>query len=129
VIQKYKVFIFTEDPDKLVKFYTEALGFNIVKKLEYPEDYGYTIEVNDGGQQIWLAKHSGVSGENKDIYRHIINFYVDSIDEVLRMARVYTGVEVIQEPRSMGEIVPGEVRFVATILDPEKNCLQFIGSR
>lgn len=128
MISNYKVFIFTSDPDTLVKFYTDVLGCNIVKKLEYELDYGYTLEVNPGGMQIWLAKHSEVHGTNKDTYRHLINFYVDSITHYLEKAKKYPGVKIIAEPFSMGDIIPGETRYAATILDPEGNCLQLMGN-
>lgn len=72
---QYKLFIYSEDPDSLVKFYTNVLGWNIVKKLEYELDYGYTLEISSGGMQVWLAKHSDVNGKNKDPFRHIINLY------------------------------------------------------
>lgn len=129
MITQYKIFIFSEDPDKLVKFYTDVLDFKIIKKLEYELDYGYTIQIPKGDMQIWLAKHSDVRGENKDPYRHLVNFYTDNLDHYLEKSRSYPGVRVIAEPFCMGEIIPGEERWACTILDPEGNCLQFMGSR
>lgn len=125
---QYKMFIFSSNPDELVKFYTEVLGCRIIKKLEYDLDYGYTIEISEGGMQIWLAKHSEVAGKNKDPYRHILNIYTDSINSYLEKARNYPGVTVVAEPFPMGDIIPGEKRFVCTILDPEDNCIQLMGS-
>lgn len=123
---KYKPFIYTEDPDKLVKFYTEALGWGIVRKLEYEKDYGYTLEISPKGPQVWLAKHSEVKGKSKDNFRHILNLYVDNLESHLNSARKFEGVKVVAEPFSMGEIIPGETRMCCTILDPEGNCLQFM---
>lgn len=125
---QYKVFIYSEDPDTLVNFYTDVLGWRIVKKLEYALDYGYTLEIAPGGMQVWLAKHSDVRGDNKDPYRHIINLYTDSIAKYLEKARKYKGVEIVAEPFSMGTIIPGETRMACTLLDPEKNCLQLMGT-
>lgn len=122
------MFIFSSNPDELVKFYTDVLGCRIVKKLEYDLDYGYTIEISEGGMQIWLAKHSDVVGKNKDPYRHILNIYTDSINSYLDKARAYPGVTVIAEPFSMGDIIPGEKRYACTILDPESNCIQLMGA-
>jgi predicted enzyme related to lactoylglutathione lyase len=127
MLTEYKCFIFSPDPDNLVKFYTEVLGCNIVKKLEYALDYGYTIELSPGGMKIWLAKHSDVKGKNKDPYRHIINFYTDTINYYLEKARTYSGVTIVAEPFSMGDIVPGETRWACTLLDPEDNCIQLMG--
>ncbi|MCC7303892.1 VOC family protein [bacterium] len=124
---KYKFFIFTEDPDELVKFYTNSLGWGIVNKLEYELDYGYTLEISPGNMQVWLAKHSEVSGYNKEPYRHMMNLYTDNVQETFEKVKGYSGVKVIAEPFSMGTIIPGEERFACTILDPEGNCLQFMG--
>jgi len=127
MFEKYKVFIFSEDPDKLVTFYTDILGWSIVKKLEYDLDYGYTLEISKGGMQVWLARHSKVKGKSRDPFRHILNLYVTSIEEIFDKVRAADGVEVVAEPFAMGEIIPGEERWACTILDPEGNCLQFMG--
>ncbi|MDO8266060.1 MAG: VOC family protein [Candidatus Saccharibacteria bacterium] len=127
MLTQYKFFIFSSDPDKLVKFYTDVLGCRIIKKLEYDLDYGYTIEISEGGMQIWLAKHSEVEGKNKDPFRHIMNIYTDSIAQYLEKAREYQGVKIVAEPFSMGDIIPGETRWACTILDPEDNCIQLMG--
>ena len=121
------MFIFSDNPDELVKFYTDVLGCKIVNKLEYEKDYGYTIEICDGGMQIWIAKHSEVTGRNKDPFRHVINLYTNEINFYLEKARQYPDVEVIAEPFCMGDIIPGEERYACTILDPEGNCLQLMG--
>jgi predicted enzyme related to lactoylglutathione lyase len=127
MLRKYKLFIFTEDPDTLVKFYTDALGMNIVRKLEYDLDYGYTLELHEGGPQVWLAKHSQVKGISKEPFRIMMNIYVDSVTKYYEKAIAYEGVTEVAEPFSMGEIIPGEERYAATILDPEGNALQFMG--
>jgi predicted enzyme related to lactoylglutathione lyase len=129
MFNSYKFFIFTEDPDELVKFYTEALGWGIVRKLEYDLDYGYTLEISPGGMQVWLAQHSEVKGSNKDPYRHLMNLYTDKLEYYLERVRSYPGAKVIAEPFSMGEIIPGEKRWCCTVLDPEGNCLQFMGEK
>lgn len=127
MINAYKHFIFTEDPDKLVYFYTDILGMRIKSKLDYDLDYGYTLEISEGGQQIWLAKHSEVKGKSSELYRNILNLYVDSVKEYYEKSIKYPGITSVAKPFSMGEIIPGEQRFAATILDPDGNCLQFMG--
>ena len=89
MLTDYRYFIFTSDPDELVKFYIQALECKIVKKLEYNLDYGYTIEICDGGMRIWIAKHSEVMGNNKDPYRHILNIYTDNIRYYLDKIKNY----------------------------------------
>ena len=37
---KYRILIYSENPDKLVEFYKEVLGFKQVDKLNIPGDYG-----------------------------------------------------------------------------------------
>ena len=127
MLTQYKFFIFSSDPDKLIKFYTDVLDCKIINKLEYALDYGYTIEISPDGMQIWIARHSQVSGKNKDPYRHILNIYSDNINYYLEKARVYRGVTIVAEPFSMGEIIPGETRWACTFLDPEDNCIQLMG--
>ncbi len=124
---QYKMFIYSENPDTLVRFYTNVLGWKVVKKLEYELDYGYTLEISPNGMQVWLAKHSEVKSKNKDPYRHILNLYTDSISIYLEKARNYPGVQIIAEPFSMGKIIPGETRIACTLLDPENNCIQLMG--
>jgi len=129
MFKTYKYFIFTENPDKLVKFYTDALGWKIVRKLEFDLDYGYTLEISPGGQQVWLAQHSDIKGKNKDPLRHILNLYTDEQGKYLEAVKKYPGAKVIAEPFSMGEIVPGEERWCSTVQDPEGNTLQFMGEK
>ena len=127
MLTDYRYFIFTSDPDELVKFYLQALDCKIIRKLEYELDYGYTIEISEGGNKIWIAKHSEVNGKNKDPYRHILNIYTDNIHYYLDKIRVYPKAKIIAEPFSMGTIIPGETRYACTFLDPEDNCLQLMG--
>lgn len=129
LFKDYKFFLFSDNPDKLVKFYTDALGWTIKSKLELDLDYGYALEVGDEGMGVWLAKHSEVQGYNKDPYRHILNMYTDHLDEVFEKARNYPGVKVVADIFNMGDVNPAENRRCATILDPEGNCLQFMENR
>lgn len=125
----YIVFILSENPDELVKFYTDTLGWGIVNKLEYELDYGYTLEISPGGKKIWLAKHSEIKGKAKEPFRHIINLYVDDVHKMFEKVKDNPEIEIIAEPFSMGDIVPGETRFACTFLDPEGNCLQFMNTK
>ncbi len=126
----YKCFIFTEDADSLVKFYTDCLGFNITGKLEFPQDYGYGLEIAPGGRKIWLANHSEVTGRNKDTFRTMLNLYCDNVKEMFDKAKSWPGVEVVANPFNMTDMNPTEKpdRVAATILDPDGNCIQFMGT-
>lgn len=127
-LHKYKLFLFSENPDKLVKFYNKVLGFKIKNELKLPLDYGYNVLANDE-YEIWIAEHSEVKGYNKDPYRHIITFYVDNIQPYYDKVKDAKGVKIEQEPVNMSEFNPKEKRRVFTIFDPEGNCLQFIGGK
>ena len=123
---KYKYFLFTENPDELVKFYLETLEMKLVKKLDLPMDYGYTIEAAPG-YEIWIAKHSEVNGINKEPVRHMINLYTDELQRYFDKVKDVAGVKILQQPVSMGNFVPDETRYVCTFLDPEGNCIQLMG--
>lgn len=128
MLKKYKIFIFSETPDTLVKFYSEVLGFRIKNELKLSLDYGYNVLANDS-YEIWIAQHSEVKGYNKDPYRHIITFYVSDLDTWFEKVKNADGVKIEQKPINMSEFNPKEERRVFTIFDPEGNCLQFIGDK
>ena len=125
MFSKYRLFIFSPDPDKLVTFYRDILDMKILKKLELPKDYGYSIEVAPE-YTLWIAKHSEVSGHSREPVRTMLNIYCDEIERYFAKIKI-SGVKIIQEPICMGEFNPGEERFVFTFHDPEGNCLQFMG--
>jgi len=129
MITDYKYFLFSEDPDKLVSFYTDCLGFHISNRLQFPEDYGYALQVSPGERTIWLAKHSGVQGKNKDSFRTILNLSVDAVKPYYEKAKQWPDVEVVAEPFPMNSKNFDDTsgRWAATILDPEGNCVQFMG--
>lgn len=127
MLTKYKAFIFSEDPDTLVKFYTDILGLKIISELKLPRDYGYMLEVTLG-YEIWLAKHSEVSGKNKEPHRHMLNLYADDVLAYYEKVKDVAGVEILQEPVSMSEFNPAENRTVFTFTDPEGNTLQIMNA-
>ena len=123
---KFKIMLFSENPDKLVDFYTTCLGFHLKNKLTYERDYGYSLEVAPG-YSIWLGQHSKVLGYNRDLERIMINLYCDNLDEMYNKAMKYPGVKSLQEPIGMEAFNPEEKgRRVGTVLDPEGNCIQFM---
>lgn len=122
---KYKIFIFSEDPDKLLPFYRDVLEFPVISELKLPKDYGYMLEVCKG-YEIWIAQHSEVKGQNTDPYRHIINLYNDNIITIYQKVKNYQGVKLIEPLGSMEKFNPQSKRRFFTILDPEGNCLQIM---
>lgn len=87
------MFIFSQDVDKLVKFYTEILDLKIVGELKLPKDYGYSLRVSEG-YDLWFANHSKVISLNKDKYRNLLNLYTDEVNYYYEKAKVYPGVEI-----------------------------------
>jgi predicted enzyme related to lactoylglutathione lyase len=128
MISKFKFFIFSEDPDKLLPFYRDVLGFTVISELKLPKDYGYMVEVAPG-YEIWIAEHSEVKGKNKDPFRHILNLYPDDVEALFTKLKDYPGVVIIESLTSMKKFNPDADRKMFTILDPEGNCLQFMEPR
>jgi hypothetical protein len=125
MFQKYKLFLFSENPDMLMEFYRDVLEMKVIKKLEYPKDYGYMLEVAPG-YEVWIAKHTEVMGASREPVRTILNIYCDEIEKYY-LKFLSMGVDIIQAPISMGEFIPGEERVVCTFHDPDGNCIQFMG--
>ena len=44
MFSEYRILIFSENPDKLMKFYRDTLGMKLEKKLDIPNDYGYMFQ-------------------------------------------------------------------------------------
>jgi len=128
VYDKYKVLIFSENPDKLVLFYRDILGFALLKKIDFPRDYGYNLQISHGFE-IWISKHSKIHGKSKETERIILNIYVDSVSAVYDLVKNNAECIVLQAPCPISDFVPNSTRSVLTILDPEGNCLQFMGGK
>ena len=127
MFSKYKMFIFTEDVDALVKFYTEALELKIVSELKLPRDYGYSVRVAEN-YDLWIANHDKVKGKNKDTYRQMLNLYTDEVQKYYEKVKAYPKVKIIQKPTPMSEWNPDEeVRYVCTFTDPDGNAIQLMG--
>lgn len=124
-IQNYRILIWSENPDKLVKFYNEVLGLEIVKKYELNNDYGYAVKVTDS-LLVWIGKHSEIKGKAKEPFRHIFNLYVNDVFEWYEKLKDRKDIKVVAKPFKTPPSDPSEPRYVFTFLDPEGNCLQFM---
>lgn len=125
---KYRILIFSENPDKLVPFYRDVLGLCLDKHYDLPGDYGYMFEVS-GEMMLWLGKHSGVKGKNKDKFRHIYNLYVDSVLAWYNKVKSAQDVTIVCEPCETPLSTPEKRVYVSTFLDPKDNCWQFMGGK
>ncbi|MEI6887255.1 MAG: VOC family protein, partial [bacterium] len=75
-IFKYRVAIFSKDPDRLSDFYINYLGFKLIVKVDSVDDYGYSLEASKG-YKIWIARHFEIKTNNKEKYRIMLSIYVD----------------------------------------------------
>ena len=123
-IKGYRILIWSENPDELMKFYRDTLGLELALKLDLPNDYGYAFKVGDN--MLWIGKHSEIKGKNKDKFRHIFNLYVEDVFEWYEKLKDHKDVIVVQPPMKTPPSKEDNPRYVFTFLDPEDNCLQFM---
>jgi len=126
MFSEYRILIFSENPDKLMKFYRDTLGMKLEKKLDIPNDYGYMFMVTDK-LRLWIARHSQVKGKNKDYFHHIFNLYVDSVNQWYNKVKKNPEVKIICKPEKTPFYSKDRPFYVSTFLDPEDNCWQFMG--
>lgn len=122
---RYRLFIFSEDPDKLVAFYRDVLDMKILSKLDLPDDYGYSVEVAPN-YTLWIAKHSEVKGKSTETVRTMLNIYCDEIEKYYQKVKD-SGIEIRQEPILGVKFNPNEERYIFTFHDPDGNCVQMMG--
>ena len=124
----YRILIYSETPDELMKFYRDVLQLELEQHLDIPNDYGYRFKVH-GDFQIWIGKHSEIHGPAKEPFRHIFNLYVTSVSEWYNKIKDTEGVEIVSAPQLTPFATYDNPVYVSTFLDPEKNCWQFMGGK
>lgn len=125
--KKILIQIYSQNPDELVKFYTDVMELEISKRYELSDDYGCKLDLTDT-TALWIAKHSEVKGKRKEYFRNIISIYVDSVNEWFE--KLKDRVSVVQKPEltpPSREQLTQDKNYVFTFLDPENNCLQLVG--
>jgi uncharacterized glyoxalase superfamily protein PhnB len=127
---KYRILIFSEDPDKLMPFYRDVLGFELVDKLNIPGDYGYMFRVV-GDLNVWLGKHSEITGKAKESFRHLFNLYVEDegVEAWYNKLKDRGDVTIVAEPFLAPFSTPENQVWFSTFLDPEGNCWQLVGKK
>ncbi len=128
MFSKYRILIYSENPDKLMEFYRDVLELQLEQKLDIPNDYGYRFVIN-GEMQLWIGKHSEVKSKNTEPFRHIFNLYPTSVTEWYNKIKDAPGVTIICEPQETPFSTPENPTYVSTFLDPENNCWQFMGPK
>jgi len=125
--KKYMILIYSENPDKLVKFYEEVLELKQIDKLEYSNDYGYELEIQ-GDYTLWIGQHSEIHGKAKENFRHIFNLYPEEgVHHWFNKIKDNPQVTVVAEPFLAPFSTPEKPFWFSTFLDPEGNCWQFVG--
>ena len=107
-------------------FYRDVLGLPVIKSLTLPNDYGYGLQVGDGGLLLWIGKHSEVHGYNSEPVRHIFNLYTPDVNAWYEKLKTRSDVKIIAEPFRTPPSTDDNPRYAFTFLDPEGNCLQFM---
>ncbi len=115
--------IWSEDYKTLAKWYTDVLGFQVAEQAELSNDSYIAFKLDDNW--FWVGKHDQVHGNNKDPYRIMIEFYVESVLETFNELKE-KGVTMIAEPFAEPT---GTGNWCMTIADPEGNILQFYGKK
>lgn len=116
------VSIWSEDYEKLAKWYEDVLGFKVRERLTLPDDTG--VDFQFGDVYFYVGKHNKVKGKSRDPYRIMVHFNVDSVTEIYNEL-VKKNVTIIAPPF---EGPPGGF-WCTTIADPEGNILQFFGDK
>ncbi|KKR34380.1 MAG: Protein containing Glyoxalase/bleomycin resistance protein/dioxygenase-like protein [Candidatus Gottesmanbacteria bacterium GW2011_GWA2_41_12] len=120
-IQKFDgVCLWSENPWKLAKFYEDILGIKVHRELTHPNDKGIEFMINDA--YFFIGFHDKIKGNNKDPYRIMVGFHVDSVTKTYEDLK-NKGV-VFEQPASKS---PDGTFMVATAYDPEGNIIQFFG--
>lgn len=122
---KYRIALFSDNPDKLADFYINILGFKQTVKVDTTDDYGFSIEVASG-YKLWIGRHSEISGKNTNPLRIMISIYVDNINEYFEAIKQKADTKIIDNPSLNCVGIKGEERYVGTFLDPDGNCIQLM---
>lgn len=113
-----RFFLWSEDPHTLADWYVSVLGLTRDFGLDLPDDTGVSLSAPDGGL-IWIGYHDQVKGKNRDPYRFMISFIVESVSEKAKEMKTH-GVHFVAEPF----MAPTKDKWCATFEDPEGNLMQ-----
>lgn len=118
------VLIWSDNYKELAKWYKDVLGLKVTAKLNHPQDTGVLFGFEKGETDLWIGKHDLVKGKSNDIYRHMFNMRVKSVDEVYKLL-LKRGVKFLVKPFK----APTLPYWFATFYDPENNLLQLVGGK
>lgn len=113
------VCLWSEDYQKLAKWYEEVLGFKRTGEIDIKNDTGVMFEF-ENKSNFWIGQHSEVKGTSKDRYRFFICFNVDSVRQLYNEIKD-KNVEFIREP----SLSPTGDYYAMTLVDLDGNLVQF----
>lgn len=116
------VIIWSENHEKLAKWYEDVLGFTINDITTHPNDS--CIGFDFGDTYFSIGRHDQVQGQNKDPFRIMVGFPVTSVSEAYESIK-NKPVTWIAKPF----LSPTGTTWCMTIADPEGNILQFFGQK
>lgn len=116
------VCIWSDDYDKLAKWYENILNLPVRERLSYPDDTG--VDFNFGKNYLYIGRHDKIKGKSKDPYRVMTGFNVKSVTKTYEELKKKK-VKIIAKPFLSP---PGDC-WCMTIADPEGNILQFFGGK
>ncbi len=126
---KYRILIYSENPDVLMTFYRDVLELKLINELKLPDDYGYMLQVVDD-YQIWIGKHSEIKGKAQEPFRHLFNLYPEEgVHYWYNKIKENPTVTIVAKPFLAPFSTQENQVWFCTFLDPEGNCWQFVGSK
>ena len=126
---KYRILIYSENPDKLMQFYRDVLELKLIDQLKLDNDYGYMFNIA-GDYNLWIGKHSEVKGKVKENFRHLFNLYPEEgVEFWYNKIKDHPEVKIIAKPFLAPFSTDDNQIWFSTFLDPEGNCWQFVGKK
>jgi catechol 2,3-dioxygenase-like lactoylglutathione lyase family enzyme len=114
--------IWSDNYKRLSLWYSNKLGLKSVEEFDHPEDTGILYKI--GQTYLWIGQHSKVKGENKDKYRHMLDFRVASVTKAYKLLKS-KGIKFIAKPFK----APTIPDYFATFSDPDGNIIQIVGEK
>ncbi len=125
-ISNYRILIWSENPDELMKFYRDVLELEVAVELKLSNDYGYGLKIAGTNLLLFIGKHSDIKGKAKEPFRHMFNFYVNDVFAWYEKLKDRADTEIIAKPYRTPPSTDDNPKYVFTLLDPDGNCLQFM---